>query len=116
MKYRHATATIPALLICTGLLMQTAAASDTPATTKTYLPETYAALAIGYVQGFEHNRATNVSVTLDGNATRPDISVKYTRRTVKGSENVHGKIEYGFGEINGFPSVTSYRCTPCAAD
>lgn len=116
MKHRHTLAPLAAVLMLTGPLMQTAAASEKPAATRTYLPETYAALAIGYVQGFEHNRATNVSVTLDGNATRPDISVKYTRRTVKGSEDVHGKIEYGYGEINGFPSVTSYRCTPCAAD
>lgn len=115
MKHHYALAPLAAVLMLTGPLMQTAAASEKPTTTRTYLPETYAALAIGYVQGFEHNRASDIRVTLDGNATRPDISVSYRRTTVKGSEDVAGKIEYGYGHYAGFPSVTSYRCTPCAA-
>lgn len=115
MKHRRTLAPLAAVLMLTGLLMQTAAASEKPATTRTYLPETFAALAMGYVQGYEHNRASDIRVSLDGNATSPDISVKYIRRAVSGSEEVAGKIEYGYDDKTGFPSVTSYRCTPCAA-
>ncbi|MGK3116024.1 hypothetical protein [Candidatus Pantoea formicae] len=83
--------------------------------------ETFAALARGYVQGFEHNRAQDLRVqkmTIDENTNpaAPYLVVKYRRVSVAHPEgqDVTGYVVWGI-DPDGTLMVNHYACKPCGA-
>lgn len=83
--------------------------------------ETFTALATGYVQGFEHDRAQDLRVqkmTMGENTdpAPPHLIVTYRRVSAAHPEgqNVTGYVTWGI-DPDGALTVNHYACTPCGA-